>query len=333
MRRRPGAKVGATMAVRAALTFQASQASLLVGLVAGCSSGGADPIVERRASPTVNDGEGGTAGESPVGGGGAGAEAETGGSEVGTGGDVVEPTGGSPPTGGAAGSPETGGTVGSGGTGATGGSSTGGATSECPLLPNDLGSVFAADNVCGIQGVWYKYNDCQGGYYSPPACTKHDAPASGQFENINGIMCTSGTTAVPVDAYDQTIKWGAGIGLQLNQELPIGDLPKKIEGFRFTVSGPTLPPELRVNFRTQDTVTREHFKALTNLTDGAEYQVLFTEAEQGSWVTLREALDATEVDAIQFQVPTFVGEAIPFDFCIGNLTALYTEWPVPQSAL
>ena len=59
------------------------------------------------------------------------------------------------------------------------------------------------------------------------------------------------------------------------------------------------------------------------MTEGAgTYQVLFTDAIQGAWVADPVALDVTQIQAIQFQVPSTMGAEVPFDFCVEGLIAL-----------
>ncbi|MGC4067482.1 MAG: hypothetical protein QM784_23105 [Polyangiaceae bacterium] len=159
---------------------------------------------------------------------------------------------------------------------------------SCPLTPSaDTGWIDGATNDCMVQGAWYSYNDCN---TSPGDCTTDQKPAVGGdgFPNEGGKMCTSGTTVAINEAYET--KWGAGIGLNLNQpggddtKNPIGTLPKAIKGFRFKLEGSAFPKELRVTFPTATTEKTGHFKKLSSPKAG-EYTVLFTEAAQGDWVT------------------------------------------------
>jgi hypothetical protein len=215
----------------------------------------------------------------------------------------------------------------------TGGSSTTNTTStppigdgSCPLTPTaDTGWIDGATNDCKVQGAWYSYNDCK---TSPGDCTTDQEPTVGGdgFPNTGGKMCTKGTTVAIGTDYET--KWGAGIGLNLNQpggddaKNPIGTLPKAIKGFSFKLSGTTFPKELRVTFPTAATAETGHFKRLDNPKEGA-YTVLFTEAAQGKWVTSPVDLVPGDVNAIQFQICAESAAAAPFDFCVEGLTALY----------
>lgn len=196
----------------------------------------------------------------------------------------------------------------------------------CLLTPTaDTGWVDATSNGCKIQGAWYSYNDCS---TSPSSCTTNQLPTVGGtgFPNTAGKMCTSGTT-VAINGNSSTI-WGAGIGLNLNQPTesetknPISTLPHLLKGFSFKLSGPTVPPTIRVSYPTAATTDTSHFKEVTAAGD---YTVLFTAAAQGEWVTGADAvaLTAGDINAIQFQVVAAETAAVPFDFCIESLTALY----------
>ena len=81
-------------------------------------------------------------------------------------------------------------------------------------------------------------------------------------------MCTSGTTVPISKQYD--IKWGAGIGLNLNQAAgsedkgTISALPHALKGFSFTLSANNNVdlPEIRVNFPMPTTDKTAHFKKI-----------------------------------------------------------------------
>ncbi|MBN1605308.1 MAG: hypothetical protein JW940_01670 [Polyangiaceae bacterium] len=315
----------------------------LTGAVLGCSGGGAHPIILDEV-PYQSGG-------SETGGGPGGASEQTGGT-LATGGTVEtggtgavagqEPgTGGMPGTGGASetgGSRETGGSSEGGGRGEGGGGETAGSTGtggwggelgECPLMPNDQGTVAASSNICGIQGSWYEYSDCTHPD-DPNVCSTVIEPQPGSFPNTDGVMCTSGSTVTLAAEGDRATKWGAGIGLKLNQapesafEGSIRDLPVTIVGFRFTVSvrnDVLLPQDFIVNFRTPDNVNKTD---LVELSDSPGSQrVMFSEAHPPTWATNPAPFDPRQVVAIQFLVQSQVGEAIPFDYCISDLTALY----------
>jgi hypothetical protein len=321
----------------------------LTGAGLGCSSGGAHPIVLDDAVPFHGDGSGGN----ETGGGPGGASEDTGGTEasggtVETGGTAAQAgqdstTGGVSGTGGVS---ALGGSGGTGGRSATGGSSEGGDGGEagsaetggeqgepqaCPLMPNDQGTVDAANNVCGIQGSWYEYHDCTN-REDPTVCSTVNEPQPGSFPNTDGVMCTSGSTVALLTEGERATKWGAGIGMKLNQapesafEGSIRDLPVTIVGFTFTVSvrnGVPLPQDFIVNFRTPDNVNKTDLVALSD--EPGSQTVLFSEATPPTWATDPAPFVPNQVVAIQFLVQSQIGEAIPFDYCISDLAALY--WP------
>jgi hypothetical protein len=223
-----------------------------------------------------------------------------------------------------------GGSASEGGAGSEGGSSSEGdarsETGECVLTATeDTGWVDAATNDCKIQGAWYAYSDCT---TSAEDCTTGQVPAPGSdaFPNSGGKICTSGTTVAINKEYDT--KWGAGIGLNLNQPTdsedknPISELPHAITGFSFTISGDVVPAEVRVTYPTAQTEKTAHFKKIVKAGD---YTVSFGDAAQGSWVKQEQQVDLVpgNVTAIQFQVVGADTKTIDFDFCVENLKALY----------
>lgn len=186
------------------------------------------------------------------------------------------------------------------------------------LTPNATGWVDGAGNTIGIQGPWYSYNDCKD---SPADCTLNQTPPEGDFANVGGKMCTKGSTAPVKAATEFSTKWGAGIALDLNNaggvgavKMPYNATSKGVLGFSFTLTGTA--PDMRVNLPTPATSTASHF------VPGSTGMVLFSQAMQGSWVTTRTALDASQVMSIQFQIPSKMTAPVAFDFCIENLKAI-----------
>lgn len=187
-----------------------------------------------------------------------------------------------------------------------------------PLTPDPTGWVDPTTNDLGIQGAWYAYDDCKD---SPGDCTTDHQPPEGSFPNEGGKMCTSGATATVNTEAEFSMKWGAGIALDLNNsggemgmKMPYDAAANGVRGFTFTLSG--MAPGLRVNFPTPATSTDSHFKAPAGT---GQITVLFSEAQQGSWVTNKSDLDQSQILAIQFQIPSVMGMAVNFDFCIENL--------------
>lgn len=276
-------------------------------------------------------------------------EASTGGSDTRGGSGGLRATGGRVATGGAGGTagatgqePETGGVPATGGASETGGSSgsggvagTGGALRSCRFTPNDLGTVFASENDCGVQGSWYSYDDCDPNDPNEPCATVRTPDAENEFPpDEAGRMCTSGSTLAVENEADQGVHWGAGIGLKLNEGLngepkgTLGDLDVTIIGFGFTVNGRAVPDTLKVTFPTEATIDRAHGVELSPEPSGA-HRVMLVDAEQPTWVPPTERLDLepTQVTAIQFQIQSQIDARIEFDFCIEGLTALYRPKP------
>ncbi len=225
--------------------------------------------------------------------------------------------------------PGNGGTPSSGGTGGAAGNSGHAGSPDvvgvCSIAADPDGWVRADSNDCGVRGPWYSYSDCT---TSPENCTENLTPAEDEpFAPDGGRMCTGGTTTPISNAEDFDVIWGAGIGLSLNQaasDAPrgtIGELPQTLIGFSFSVVGTTVPAELRILFPTPITERIEHFETITS--GAGVYEVTFDGLAQGDWVTSPTQLDSTEVTAIQFHVPAKTDEAVPFDYCIENLHALY----------
>ena len=60
-------------------------------------------------------------------------------------------------------------------------------------------------------------------------------------------------------------------------------------------------------------------KTVTAILPAANFQVLFADALQGSWVTTPTALTQDAIESIQFQIYTNATAAKPFDFCVSNM--------------
>ncbi len=191
------------------------------------------------------------------------------------------------------------------------------------IIPDPTGWVQADTNAVGIQGAWYSYNDCND---SPADCTLNHLPPEGPFDNIDGRMCTSGTTAIVAEEAEFSTKWGAGIALDLNgvgggsTKMPYDAAANGVSGFGFTIEFNT-PGAVRVNLPTPATEVASHF---TEISAAGEHKIMWADVAQGSWIKPpdRVDLDPSSILSIQFQVPSKMGEAVSFDFCISNLTAL-----------
>jgi hypothetical protein len=231
---------------------------------------------------------------------------------------------------------------GSGGTGATGGSSgaggTGGGGADA-ITWTDMAWVDGMANTYGIQGPWYSYNDCANAEPANLPCTIPDPALVGPdtkpgWSATAVQICTKGTAPQVVNdstgmpAY--SLQWGAGLALDLNSTG--GDMAVKndfnatavgVKGFMFDIitSGtPPQPTDIRVNIKTKATGDNSHF--VTALLPAANFQVLFADALQGSWVMPTSALTQDAIESIQFQVYTNATAAKPFDFCVSNMRVI-----------
>lgn len=189
-----------------------------------------------------------------------------------------------------------------------------------PLTVDATGWVDKGGNTVGIQGPWYSYDDCTD---SPGMCTMNHTPGMGAFANMDGKMCTKGTTyAVKAEA-DFSKEWGAGIALDLNNtggmdamKAPFDATAAHVIGFAMNITGTA--PGLRVNITSVAAGNDSHYKAGMV---GAN-SVLLSQVKQGSWVKMPAALDPTHLLAIQFQIPSVMGKAMDFDFCVEGLSAI-----------
>ena len=239
--------------------------------------------------------------------------------------DATPGSGGGPGAGGQAVNPGSGGSTSPAGNGGTPTSSgSGGAApaagNTVPLTVDPTGWVDKGGNTVGIQGPWYSYDDCAD---SPGACTMGHLPGMGEFANTNGSMCTEGTTVAVKAEADFSKQWGAGIALDLNNsggmdamKLPFDATANHVIGFSMNITG--MAPGLRVNITSVAAGNDAHFKAGMV---GAN-SILFSAVQQGSWVKTKTPLDPTKILAIQFQIPSVMGKAVPFKFCVENLAAI-----------
>jgi hypothetical protein len=268
-------------------SFERATLSLLVLAVTACSDSSGSPA---DAPPGSGGGPGGGTGGSQI-------------SNPGAGGDSTGPTGsGGTPT-----------SSGSGGAAPAG--------NAVPLTVDPTGWVDKGGNTVGIQGSWYSYDDCTD---SPGACTMNHTPGTGAFENMGGKMCTKGTT-YPVKAEaDFSKQWGAGIALDLNNsggmdamKLPFDATANHVIGFSMKITG-TAAPGLRVNITSVPAGNDSHYKSGMV---GAN-SVMLSAVLQGSWVKMKAPLDQTKLLAVQFQIPSVMGKAVAFDFCVEDLAAI-----------
>lgn len=201
-----------------------------------------------------------------------------------------------------------------------GGAPTTGAGNTVPLTVDDTGWVDKGGNTLGIQGPWYSYDDCTD---SPMNCTMNHTPGMGAFMNMGGKMCTKGTTVAVKAEADFSKEWGAGIALDFNNsggmnamKLPFNATAAHVIGFSMNITGTA--PGLRINITSVPAGDNAHFASGVV----GPNTVLLSKVAQGSWVTTKMPLDATQLLAIQFQIPTVMNKAVDFDFCVDSLAAI-----------
>jgi hypothetical protein len=119
-------------------------------------------------------------------------------------------------------------------------------------------------------------------------------------------------------------QWGAGAALNLNdwepfdasQPFPGGP----IVGFSVDLEGtPTAERGIDVGVAVASSY-QKYFKELPVPSTGAI--VLFSQLEQGEWVTPSVPLDPTQLTEISFGMASTVDGVEPFDFCVTNVRVL-----------
>jgi hypothetical protein len=290
---------------------------------------GDDPTTGGR-SGSSNGGRGGSGAVDPFGGTSGTSGAFTGGTFTGGSAGTLA-VGGTAFTGGTSG---TGGTIPRGGTsftGGTAGTGTGGCYSgpEPVLVWDRYGSIFPNQNLYGLNGGWYTFDDCDDAVLVGLPCTVRSPALIGPDGEYGWTVartttvCASGSAprveigpdGVPAYA----IQWGFGMGFSLNGGAPFDAVSQCIRGFVFELFG-TAPATLRVNVVTPKTLGESHFVE-TPLSSMAF--VDFASARQGSWVVNPVPLDITQVTDIQFHVYTNEATTTPFNFCVNNVRALH----------
>lgn len=228
----------------------------------------------------------------------------------------------------------TGGSGGAAGAGSSGAGGSSGATPPgTPLSWDAKGFVATDTNPFGIQGPFYSYSDCE-----PPSglpCTMPDPRLTGADSKPGWSVdtervCMKGT-AVKVEQMMFAAQWGAGLALDLNSQggepgTPAAkgtfDLAQaKIGGFSVDISG-SAPARIRINL-TMAGVSDANFVE-AKIPGTTTFAV--ADAKQGSWVTSKTSLDASRVEALQFQVFTNAGSPTPYDFCVDAVRVI-TEAP------
>lgn len=213
--------------------------------------------------------------------------------------------------------------------GGSGGTSGGSPQVGSALLWDQDGFVAQDANPFAIQGPFYFYSDCE-----PPSglpCTKPDAALTGAdgkagWSVDSTRVCVKGM-AVQVESAMFAAQWGAGLALDLNSKGGEPGTPAVkgtfdlqhagIRGFSVDISG-AAPARIRINLTMPGIADSNFVDAKVPGTTTFE----LTDAKQGTWVTNKVPLDATQVEALQFQVFTNAATATPYDFCIDAIRAI-----------
>ena len=229
-----------------------------------------------------------------------------------------------------------GGVAGSSPSGAGGTAGAGGA--EVPL---GVAIVWGADgfvapdtNPFAIGGPFYAYSDCDP--QTGLACTMPDAALTGPDSKPGwsvdaSRVCLKGT-AVQVKDMMFSAQWGAGLALDLNSKGGDPGTPAvkgtfdlragKIKGFSVDISG-AAPTRIRINITMPGVPDSSFVDAKVPGT--TTFNV--ADAKPGTWVTSKTPLDATKVEALQFQVFTTAAAATPYDFCVNAIRVIADEGP------
>jgi hypothetical protein len=211
-----------------------------------------------------------------------------------------------------------------------------------PIIPDGTGYVGPGSNSAGVVGAWYAYYDCNDYTYfnlgvPMPGinCSNVAAPTpGGPFLPTAGPaptparMCTNGTTvpAVTEAGAEWQTHWGAGIGLDLDNPsgakldfnaLDAGGAP--IKGFCIALSGATIPP-LHVNLPTDQNITDNWYFEIVS-TAGA-HQILFDDPGLQELTATATPFDPSKLQSIQLLIPASPTLAVPWDFCVDQLTVL-----------
>ncbi len=242
----------------------------------------------------------------------------------------------STPVGGAAGSGSTpvGGTAGSGGmmagaAGAGGMMPGGGGTipvgapgTGFELVPVG-GWVAGNTNEAGIQGAFYTISDADEMPPGVTTITMQDFAAAGD------AICVSGAASQVVGgAFGQY--WGGGVALNLadpGQMQPLQGWNRgNVVGFRYTLTGPTIPPPSSLRFTvTFQGASGDPYCQPITATSGTPVTSTLSSPQliQACWQAGGAQVPPTALlTSLQWQIATNEMAPTPFDFCIEDLTAV-----------
>lgn len=183
------------------------------------------------------------------------------------------------------------------------------------------GWVAGTTNEAGIQGSFYSFSDATG---TPPGAT---TIALDDFAASGDAICASGVAGQVIGmAFDQY--WGGGIALNLGDPGQMQAVQPwnrgSVSGFRYTLTGPMIPPAGALRFTVNVTPTDSYCQNLT-ATAGTAITTTLSSPQliKACWEPGGAQLPTTAtIQSIQWQVVTNATASVPFDFCIEDLAAV-----------
>ncbi|HEX4449040.1 MAG TPA: hypothetical protein VH044_20005 [Polyangiaceae bacterium] len=243
------------------------------------------------------------------------------------------------------------------GTSSGSGSSSGSASGGTPMLlaPDPNGYIGPSTNSVAIQGAWYAYGDSWGTDGAPPgnceskgmhaesACSSITAPPPAMIvdggsvatfpQTTAGTMCLSGTAAKVV-ASDYSNMFGIGIGLDFNNvggvKMPYSATENHVVGFSFHIAGVPTGASVRVELPIPATDPSGDSWSRTISSDGDYTMDLSTATGDANGLKpsfamtgTQPAFDATQIESIQFHIPTTTAAAVTVAMlCVSNFAVI-----------
>jgi hypothetical protein len=231
----------------------------------------------------------------------------------------------------------------------TGTGGTGGGVDPNALIPTADGFLDGSNSV-GILGAWYSYGDvykdggpgdCQAAGFTEDQCSKVVSPVLGApFTNVDGKMCTEGTSAKTINAPGSNSPayaaiWGAGIGLDFNNAGADGGTGKLawdataagVTGFSFEIDQLPLGGNIRVEFpaTSQNGNDAAYWGGATNNLSPVmvgKNTIKWAMVGGPSYATNPPAFMPSKVTGIQFHVVSNTSSTVSYKFCVSNLVPL-----------
>jgi len=279
------------------------------------------------AGTDSNPGSSGTSavpngGSDPTSSAGSGGGAATAGSS-GTGGASVGGAGGAGGTGGgtdSGGSSGTSGTAGSGGSPIADPCAHTGPQTKTDLTPTN-GRVECATNDFGIEGDW-KINSAD-----PALIT---SAFTGSMVCANGTIAQVVATTTSGGEPDFGRYWGGGIALIMHNEgagflaQPYNATANGLTGIsvKITAGAKPIPAQMRFKFK-MTTSNESYCIEVDGATSGQTVTLHTRDAKHNCWMPdTTSTLDPTTIENYEVQVVSQTSMAVPFDFCLSEITAL-----------